>query len=173
MSNPIYTFDFRDFPEYDKAKQNDFFQKRFKFNNNSNIMQEIKNHSTVFFIMETPHDFIDVKFVKKYDIRKIYKVTSNNCAFRKEVVETYLKDEFGENFGGFYSDKQQNGRVWKSADNVGKHVDLNGEYWGYKILPYRGKIPEDDKQWKQLRERLTKQYNEDYTVYIALCFKKR
>ena len=70
---------------------------------NSNIMQEIKNHPIFAFIMETPHDFIDVEFVKNYNIEKIYKVAkSKNCDFWHVIVDLHLKDKFPECAAGFY-----------------------------------------------------------------------
>ena len=70
---------------------------------NSNIMQEIRNHPIFAFIMETPHDFIDVEFVKNYNIEKIYKVSkSKNCDFWHVIVDLHLKDKFPECAAGFY-----------------------------------------------------------------------
>ena len=165
MSEPIFTYDFDDFPE---AQRNVFFDLTLNLNNNSNIMQEIKNHSTVAFIMETPHDFIDVKFVEEYNIRKIYKFTSKECDFRNAVVDRYLREQFPKEFSGFYLIRKNDKWVWTPADNVRDNVDVDKRYWGYTILPYQGKISKKLNQRKELRKSLTKRYNEEYTVYIAL-----
>ena len=139
-----------------------------------------KNNPILAFVMETPKQFVDFKFVKDYNIKEIYRVTGRECFTRKLAIhyglnETLKTLKMSGDVPGFYDTGEPHEyffckNIYAPYLQYGKPSD---KYVGYNVLPcpeynndFKNRDELQEYNNKILRE-VIKKYQNEYTVYIA------
>ena len=142
------------------------------------MAENMKNNNDLpmlFFVMETPKQFVNIQFVKNNNIKEIYRVTGSKCKFRTLAIHYGLKkilQASGKVPGFYYVEKQDEHelRVFEPCDDIYAKFDPNSQnkYFGFEFKPcpeYNNNIGNEYTQRKF--DEVRKKYNNEYTVYIA------